>query len=431
MAEDLNSLLDQLRQRNQAQESISALRRQQENMTGFANSLPQGGTIGGQTYQGNIGGRSFSIPTEQKVDWGSILGRFGANYMAARAGKKADDLQAQQNDLSQQFFASTMRDDPQAQKLFMMHQAGVPGADKALAQHLAPKKEALAGLIQGISSGNISPEMAAELAPRYDLDPNVVSGAASYAVQAKEKQADQKFEQQKALKMMGISAADARQSRALAAKGGKGSRISIGDGMSEENESFNEDMTPGERQMRGKEMAALDKDIMKGEQQIQKFNGLRGMIENDDTFGAKQKVADTLTKLPFTILQQAGTAMRNKGAMLLEDYLNSETLTRMAQLGGNDSNEELNRMRASLPQVMNNKEAALHLMDQLNQWQIDTKKALEAKRADYASGRYFKVGKQRPDYYKEASKDDPTNKPAPSAPTKRRSFDDIFNEVSK
>ena len=428
MADDLNSLIDQLRQRNAAEQGISALRRQEQNFADLSGSLPQGGVVGGDTYQGNIGGRQFSIPTPNQVDWGSILARAGSNYLSARAGKKADDLEAQRSQLNQEFFASTMKGDEQAQKLFMMHQAGVPGADKALAQHLAPKKEALAGLIQGLP--NMSPEMAAEVAGKYGLDPEMVSRAAIYAQEAGQKKEDRKFEQQKALKIMGIQAADARAARK--APSGGGGRISIGDGMSEPAGGVYDGLTPGEKQMRGKEMAALDKDIQKGEQQIQKFNNLRTMIENDDTFGAKQKVADTLAKMPFTILQQVGTAMRNKGAMLLEDYLNSETLTRMAQLGGNDSNEELNRMRASLPQVINDKEAALHLMDQLNQWQIDTKKAAEARRADISSGRYYRIGSQTPDYYKEASKGDPTNKPAPkAAPAQRRSFDDIFNEVTK
>jgi uncharacterized protein YidB (DUF937 family) len=416
MADDLNMLLEQLRQRNAADQGIAALRRQEQSFNNLSQSLPQGGTVGGQTYQGNIGGRSFAIPTEQKVDWGSILGRFGANYMAARSGKKADDLIMKQDELNQQFFASTMRDDPKAQRLYMMHQAGVPGADKALGQHLAPKKEALAGLTQLIASGKASPELVASISDKYGIDPQVAASAAQFATEATQREQDRKFDQQVYLKKMGLSAAEERQARDLAARG-KGSRIGIGDGMSESNEAINDDLTPGERQVRAKQLEKFDENIMKAEQQLQKFNGLRGDIEKDNTFGMKQKVADVMAKSPIGVISAVGTSMRNKSAMLLEDYLNSETLTRMAQLGGNDSNEDLNRMRASLPQVVNNKEAALHLMDQLNEWQKDTKKAIQLKRKDYATGNYFKIGSQEPDYYKEASKEDPTNKPTPAAPS--------------
>lgn len=431
MPNDMNSLIEQLRQRNEEESNLASLRRQEKNFADLSNSLPQGGTVGGQTYQGNIGGRSFSIPTPQEVDWGSILGRAGANFMSARAGKKADDLQARRNEINQEFFTSTMKDDPQAQKLFMMHQAGVPGAEKALAQHLSPKKEAMAGLIQGISTGKISPEMAAELAPNYGLDPEIVSRAAGFASQAAIDQEDRKFQRQVDLKQMGINAADRR-----AAAKNSGGRISIGDGMSEPNDAINSDLTPGERQVRAKQLEIFDKDIMKAEQQLQKFNGLRDLLEKDNTFGVGQKTADILAKSPISVISTIGTSMRNKSAVLLEDYLNSETLSRMAQLGGNDSNEELNRMRASLPQVANNKEAALHLMDQLNEWQKDTKRAIQMKRKDYATGRYFQMGNQEPDYYREASKMDPTNKPAPAQeqapkPKARRSFDDIFDEVTK
>lgn len=402
--EDLNSLLEQLRQRNAAESSMAKLQRQQQSYQQLSEGM-NNTTIGGQTMQGNIGGQSFAIPTEQKVDWGSILGKFGANYMAAKKGKEIDEKAEEQNALSEQFFSTTLRDDPKAAQLFTMHRMGMPGADKALENHLAPKKEALAGLIQGITSGAIDPAMARELAPRYGVDPEVAANAAGFAVKNKEALSAQKFDQQRELKMMGINAANMRAARSDAARAarGRGARVSIGDGMTESNEALNYDLTPGERQVRAKEMEKMDKEIQKADQQLQKFDSLRSSLETDNTFGVGQKTADILAKSPISVLSTIGTSLRNKSAVMLEDYLNSETLTRMAQLGGNDSNEELNRMRASLPQVANNKEAALALMDQLNEWQKDTKAAIQAKRSDYASGRYFEIGDQAPDYYRSAT----------------------------
>lgn len=157
-------------------------------------------------------------------------------------------------------------------------------------------------------------------------------------------------------------------------------------------------MTPGERNERAKAMRKLDEDILKGEQQIAKFENLRESLNNPDVFGAKQKIAQTLTEFENPILGGIGTSMRSKETMLLEDYLNSETLSRMAQLGGNDSNEELRRMRASLPTVMNNQEAALALMDQLDEWQRRTMDAIKNKRRSYQTGEYFSTEGEAPDF---------------------------------
>lgn len=408
----LEGLIDQLRERKDNSRRADDLRRQSTQFAGLAQGAGPGYTPAGNS-QANIGGSPINIPQQQSVDWGSILAKAGGNYMAAKKDKEATDLDRRNEELSQQFFETTMRDDPQAKKLYGLAQMGMPGADKALTAHLAPKKEALGAITQFIAGGG-DPAMAAELAPRFGLDPELAANAAKHAQQMIVDKDTRKFDQQKQLRGLTNSAADARQNRSIAAadaraaRKGPGGRIGIGEGLSEPND-VNSDLTAGERQLRAKELSKLDTDIMGAESQIQKYAPLREMLENDDTFGVQQKTADILAKSPISVLSTIGTSMRNKSAVMLEDYLNSETLKRMAQLGGNDSNEELNRMRASLPQVANNKEAALALMDQLHEWQEKTQKAIEMRREDYATGRYFKMGKQKPNYYKDAN-------PAPAAP---------------
>jgi hypothetical protein len=97
----------------------------------------------------------------------------------------------------------------------------------------------------------------------------------------------------------------------------------------------------------------------------------------------------------------------------------------MSLLGGNDSNEELNRMRASLPKVTNNQEAALTLMDQLHEWQAINKEAMERRQQDLQSGRFFSQDREQSDYYREVKKEwaaqgkiKALNKPIPTAESK-------------
>lgn len=409
-----------LRKRQEAAQARASGQR----FRGLAESAPTSGVVGG----GSVGGQ----PAPAMVDWGSIIQRGVGNYQAAKGETQANKLDAEAEELNQQFMLSTIGDDPEAQRLMQMAQAGVPGAEEALAQKINPKKEALAGLLQGIASGQLTPEIGAEIAPQYGLNPELVASAIQSQQARTMQAAEMDFQQKMALRNTPQARATggAAAPRGPAAKGGVS--FEQYEAMTpEQREAYEKyigstgrgsttaGLTPGERNERAKTMKKLDDDLLKMNQQMGKFDNLRSRMNNPDVFGGKQKTAQILSEYGDVpglgpLLGGLGTAMRSEEFMLLEDYLNSETLSRMAALGGNDSNEELRRMRASLPTVMNNQEAALALLDQLDSWQRRTESAVRSQRDQIKTGEYFNMEEASPNYFQQAPVPEPH--PASVAP---------------
>lgn len=401
----VQELLNLMRQRRELSLSQNSALKRQEQYQQQASQAQN--TVGGGGYTSTVNGKRLDIPAPVQVDWGGLASKGINSYLAAKEGKKATDLARQADELNMQFFTNVMGDDPEIQRLAIAAQAGIPGADKALANKVAPKKQSLAVLSQFISGGG-DPAMAAELANQLGIDPELASRAAEYQAQAAEQKENRRFEQQKYLKYLGASL-----------KGSDRKEPSFTEYMQmspEEQEAYRQykgrkgsntidNLTPGERQIRGKSMEKLDDKIMSMEKQIQKFDNLRSRLDTEDTFGPRQKLADLLANSGNSVLSGIGTSMRSETALLLEDYLNDVVLDRMAALSGNDSNEELRRMRASLPQVMNDKEAALALMDQIDKWQRRTLRAIKMQRRELKAGRFFDINDEMPDYYKMAGEE--------------------------
>ena len=116
----------------------------------------------------------------------------------------------------------------------------------------------------------------------------------------------------------------------------------------------------------------------------------------------------------------AGASMLNPDLTVLNSIFMSKTLDDMAKLGGGDSNEELRTIRASYPNAMQSQEAAQKLLDRLRVWEEKIRTKLWDKRELYQSARYYS---QKPE--------DILRPPQTPAPTKRKSLDEILNEVNQ
>lgn len=362
-------------------------------------------TVGGGGFSTTVAGRQMQIPQEERINWGGIIEKGVSSYQAAKGEKDMEKAQEEavdaEFDIANAIYESTLADDPEGARLIKMTQMGVPGADQALAKHLTPKTQSLAVIVQAMTTGKLDPAMAAELAPQFGLSPELVSKGAEYAAQKNQEAIDQKFQNQAALKEMGRGGS-----------GGSGSdKVSFEEykAMSPEDraayDSFRgkggrnakqDNMTPGERNVRAKELLKLEELIREGEIQFSKGEDLREIINDPSTFGGKQKLSQALSEFQNPILGGIGTSMRSKGVAMLEDYVLSEVLDRMAALGGSDSNEELRKMRASLPSAMNNQEAAKALYESVHKWQKHTLEKIKAKRAQLKSGEFFEVGGEEP-----------------------------------
>lgn len=394
---DNSTLAMALRKRQEAD-----LRRQQAGQfRGLANQAG-GGSVGG----GMVGNQ----PAPVNVDWGSILSKAGGNFMSARREKQASEAGTEADDLNRQFMMEAIGDDPENQRLLQMAQAGIPGADQALAERVAPKKEAMGAFLQHLQTGNADPEFAAAIAERYGISPDLARQAAvNYSAKLQETDA-REFQQAASLKQMGQAGAAAR---GPASKGG----VSFERYLSmtpEEREAFEKyntgggrasttgGLTAGQLQLRDRALADFDKQIAGMESQVGRYEALRPMV--DKAFGPQQKLAEVLTGYADTplvgpIAGVAGGALQNEASTMLKDYVNSEVLKRMAALGGSDSNEELRRMSASLPNVAMDKDVALNLLDALHRFETIGQEVARLRREDLISGGVAGVDSNK-NYYK-------------------------------
>lgn len=439
---DNQAIIDALRRQNQLK-SEAANSQARADAFGTAFPRPQYTT---QTsgYGGSIGGSSFQVPPQVNINYGDIIGKGLSNFFGARAQRDSNRAEAEAESINQEFMMSTLESDPEAQKLYGLAQAGMPGAAKALAEHIEPKKEALAGFMQANSQGTMDPDLAAEVAPQYGIDPDLARKAATYARQQKEAQAARKMSDAKELIdyrtgksafLKGIPSASSGRSRA-------GKEITLANGgVAEVDGDVPYGLTPGQKQNQAKNLTALDDVIMKGEAQIAKFPDVWEAASKPGGIGKGQQLSQFLSESNSPLISAIGMATRSKDAALLHDYANSEVLSRMGQLGGNDSNEELRRMQASVPNALQNPETMKALLKRFDAWQKKTMEIVKRKRQDMQTGRYY-----APDY----KPLDPRNFKAPeleesynpqqsgspavspdSAPKKRKSFDEIMNEVNQ
>lgn len=323
---------------------------------------------GQEMWQGLLGqfGPDVTQGPVQNVDWGNIIGKGVSSYMAAKQGKEADVAEDTASQLQQEFFNSVTQGDEQGSRLVQMAQAGIPGADQALAQYLNPKKEALAGMIQGLTTGQLSPEIAAELAPRYGLSPNVASRAAQFAMERREAEMNAEFDQRKELATLGIQGRlDAAQISAEAKAAGKGP----------------DHIPAGTVNQRNKVMFELDDQIQNMQATNYKFDDLTKRVEADEnSFSAKWGLTEALGQWDNPMAQFAAKRLMSPLQVELSNVIMDETLDKLARLSGAVSNYEMQQIKAGLPNALLNKEAAIAMMKQLNKWRTDSINALKLKR---------------------------------------------------
>lgn len=441
---DTQQMVNALRRRKELADEAAAARTQADAFVG-AFPRPQF-TTQTQPVSGSIGGVSFQTPGETTINYGDIIGKGLSNYLGARANKKEREVKSELESLNQDFMNSTLENDPQAMKLYSLAQAGLPGADKALAQHLAPKKQALAGFTQAATSGMASPELLAEISTQYGIDPEIAKRAGEYAVQQKIKEEERKSQGKRQDEMFkfglraqlkgmpsGGSMSGSKAGKEITTAGGGVYEI---DGVPTEPIK----LTAGERQQRAKMMNNMDDIIMKGEQQIAKFPDVWAAASKPGGLGRGQQVAQALADSNIPLVSGIGAAARSKDAALLHDYANSEVLSRMGQLGGNDSNEELRRMQASVPNAMQSPETMRALLKRFDAWQKKTMGIIKQKRSDVQTGKYFDpragfndprnaAGPALEENYNPQQSGSPAVSPD-MLPKKRKSFDEIMKEVA-
>jgi hypothetical protein len=318
-----------------------------------------------QGLQGEFGGPTTQGPI-QHIDWGNILGRGASAYMAAKEGKTADVAENKADSIQREFFSSVMQGDQEGSRLVQMAQMGVPGADQALASHLNPKKEALAGMIQGLTSGALSREMAAELAPRYGLSPQVAGMAADYARQRQEKMMGREEDLKKDIATMGIQGRlDAAQIAADAKAAGRGP----------------DHIPAGTENTRNKKLFELDDSMQQIQATDYKFDDLLKRLESDPSaFSDNWAIKEAISGSQIPGISQLADRMMSPNQILLRNIMMDEALNKLATMSGAVSNYEMQQIRASLPTAILNRESAVEMVKKLNEWRKNSIAAMKLKR---------------------------------------------------
>lgn len=419
----MNPLADALRKRQEA-ERLRGRGLQFQNVANSAGAP----TVGG----GMVGGMRGAQATPEAINWGSIIQSGVGNYQAAKDTATASKMDKEADELSQAFMESTFKSDPESYRLMQMAQAGVPGAEQALAERVNPKKEAMGAFLQHIQSGMADPDMVGEIAQRYGVDPVL----AKKAVETQQKRAQEKEAAERAQGLQDYEAKmqiQARYRPPSAATTRAAGELSFQEYMAmtpEQQEAYNKfkgrkgagtegGLTPGERNVRAKKVTETEEAAAKMANTRHKFEALNeSLSKNPDAFNNTQRVAQWAAESELPVLSSLGTYMRSPEMSQLEQAVNDEVLTRMAQLGGNDSNEELRRMRASLPQALNNPEAAKVLLRDMEEFSRTLEQAMELRRRDLQTGDYFREDFAPKNYYSEARRGraDTTTVPTATSP---------------
>lgn len=385
----------------------TGLRKRGEMFRGLANDAGSFVTQPGQIQQ--MGG--MVAPAPQVIDWGNIVQRGVGNYMAGKTDKAADEAELQAAELNQQFMRDAIGEDPEAQRLLQMAQAGVPGADKALADKVAPKRQPLATFTQFVAQNpDLDDASAAAFGAEVGISEAMALGivkAARAGTLRTEKlglaKEQRTLEGQLLRDENRLTLAAQLRPQLGARPGGPAAGLS-----------------PGERQLRGKLMAEADKELQSIGSTSGKYEQVRSTIERDNAFGVTSKTAEFLGESPIRILSAIGKSMQSEGQLRLKDYVTGEVLKKMQMLGGNDSNEELNRITASLPSAMNNRQAAMAMLDSLHEWEETNRLAIKLRRDDIQSGKWFEAEPSRDEYYQMAKQmragQRGNPQPAPAAP---------------
>lgn len=380
-----------LRKRQQA----DMARQQAGRFQGLADTANPSGVVGG----GQVAGMGMSQATPMAIDWGGIIQKAGGNFMAARKESEAGKASTQAEELNRMFMQESIGEDPEAQRLLQMAQAGVPGADQALADRVAPKKEAMGAFLQHLQTGNADPEFAAAVAERYGISPELARQAATSYRQNMMEMQDRDLQGKAALKQMDFSnrvalkgipqakaaAPGAAPDAAAAGQPATGLMAGLPDLPDWNSLSY------AEKQYAIKAIGEEEKEQSEIRGQMYKYEELRPMLE--EAFGAKQKASEFLLnaadKLPGPLASAAmmgSDMLQNEANAKLKDYVNGAVLKKMAALGGNDSNEELARMMATLPRIGQSPEVAIALTDALHRFETISDRVMQIRKQALAAG---------------------------------------------
>jgi hypothetical protein len=367
-------LQDALRQRMQAQTNASAAQDQAK----------QYGMIGQ-----NAAKQGFSVDagagTPREVDWGNIIQAGVGNFMQARKSKEAQQETNSAADFSQQFAENVFQNDPQGRQLMQLAQAGIPGADKALAEHLSPKKEALGSLTQLIQSGQGTPEFAQAIAQQYfpGMDPQLVFGAAKNAAAQKVK--DREALQQQKLGEI-VLTNDLGTKRDLAVADAKGDNKPA--------------LTPTETGARLKSMEANTatlNSIGATEARLQELNSMAN--DQNSAVGAWQRAAASVAKSGIPIVEDIASNFQNEFFSKLEATVNEMAAGKTQLLRGPASDRDVALMLKTLPNAQRDPQVLKDLLKQAMDFTKTQRVAAQLQNIDINSGRNLELGTDLVDYY--------------------------------
>jgi len=371
---------------------LAELLRKRKQLGATANTAAQQaqmyGNIGQQATQ-----RGFTTPAganmPSHVDWGSIIQAGLGNFMAMRKQKEAQTASDEGDEIGRLLAEDTFKNDPEGSRLMQMAQAGIPGAEQALGQYLTPKKEAMGALLQFMSSDAATPEMVREVAPRFNMNPDLAYAA---ALQRQERMArkaaeDKDWEREK-LSIQHENAMDLKAfGNELSSTGGGGSS-EIPKAVQYKLLTYKKDLSDdiGAISSAKNKMVSLYKKAFNSDKGFSE-SATAGQSAAPGSFGIANMLKEAVASVGGPVGVMAQYTM-NEFQTELKSVVNELTAHRMKMLSGPDSDRDFINMLNTLVNTSMNPAAAKNLMEKVILWMDNEEVAGGIQMMDINSGEF-------------------------------------------
>lgn len=433
---DLMQLAEQLRAKRKADAEAQRQRQSQELFQQQAlNSTPPVVSSGG--FSADVAGRQMTSPGVVQVDYMSAVKPLAQAWMANRAGAKADELDAQSSKTQDAARKQMFGNDQEAERLMLLAELGVPGAEDALANKISPRQESLAGATQFVAQGG----SIKGIAHKYGLSEEQGAQLEASIRAEQRRTSNEEFERQKALRLLGLEKQQmtdydrwkndpegfAEYRRLMNGEGtGRGDpikRMMVEAVMSGDPEMLakakelrtlmegSAGLPAGVEGQRAKEILATEKDLQKFDQFTADIAKMKKMGEDKTLFTPGQKAAwtyySTNGEADAPIFKRVlGAESLREEWRELNSMVTNKALQDMALLGGSDSNEELRKIMAQYPDALSSQKTFQTLTERLEKYENVARRAAEMRLEDLRNRSFFgETAPRKKSYFRAAAEE--------------------------
>lgn len=368
-------------------------------------------------------GATYDMPDIYQANIAGALGKVGGGYLAGRAGGKATEAEtateaSRQAALEQVLGGTGMQSGTMTpQQAIQLQELGVE-VDVGDFLPKAKTPASAGAILQGVQSG-LPPAIVQKLSRGEDLTPDEIM-----AVQKAQEEKYQREYQDK-LNLKRTPSGTTTTPKPLTPEQQKGALTAqwLAATSPEEKAALKaqldelKGLTAGAKPMSSHEMKAFD-DVAKrktaADEAASRLESMEQIFnaapEQGGLYSLDQMAANALIDvssgadgmLPAAV-NLFGRAISNEATAAMQSLTTEAVISEMSKLGGNDSEQELRKMRQMYPDGIMPRESALELTRNLKTWRQVTSLANQLELDARADGSYYSAGSER-NFYEKAKK---------------------------